>query len=86
VNVKVRDAESEADLDLVRRLFRGFVAWHRTRQGQDQARVTAYFDDQAWEAELAGLPGAYAATGGWRAHARLAARRRARLRGTAPAR
>ena len=64
VSARVRDAESRADLEEVRRLFRAFVAWHRAREGQDQARVSAYFDDQAWEAELENLPGPYAASEG----------------------
>jgi hypothetical protein len=55
----VRLAETEADLDDVRRLFRAFLAWHRERHTDDLALIDAYFDDEAWEAEVAGLPGAY---------------------------
>ena len=61
--VQVR-AATTADLDDVRRLFRGFVRWHHARQGEDLPLVLRYFDEAAWEAELAGLPGAYAPPGG----------------------
>jgi GNAT superfamily N-acetyltransferase len=62
--VQVVQAESEADLDAVRRLFRAFVAWHRERHTGDAHLIDAYFDDAAWERELAGLPGDYAPPGG----------------------
>ena len=52
-------AESDRDLDDVRRLFRSFVAWHRERHTEDLALIDAYFDEDAWERELAELPGAY---------------------------
>src|SRR5262245_58705908 len=55
----VRPAETEGDLEKVRRLLRSFVAWHRERHTSDLHLIDAYFDDEAWEAELAGLPGAY---------------------------
>ena len=35
MRVRVRDAESDEDLDEVRRLFREFVVWHRARQAQN---------------------------------------------------
>ena len=57
--MRVSRAETAADLDEVRRLFRAFVVWHEGRQGDDLALLASYFDDDAWEAELAGLPGAY---------------------------
>jgi GNAT superfamily N-acetyltransferase len=63
VKVKVHEAESGEDLDKVRRLFREFVVWHQGRQTQNLGLIASYFDD-AWEAELAGLPGAYAANEG----------------------
>jgi GNAT superfamily N-acetyltransferase len=62
--VNVRDAEPDADLDEVRRLFGEFVIWHQARQAQNAGLVAAYFDDAEWQAELAGLPGAYAAQEG----------------------
>ena len=64
MTVLVGDAESDEDLDQVRRLFRDFVVWHRARQAQNADLLAAYFDDAGWQAELDGLPGAYAATEG----------------------
>jgi GNAT superfamily N-acetyltransferase len=52
-------AETEQDLGDVRRLLRAFLAWHRERHTEDLDLLDAYFDDEAWEAELAGLPGPY---------------------------
>ncbi len=63
MKVTVGDADSDGDLDQVKRLFREFVVWHRARQAQNWHLVAAYFDE-AWKAEIAGLPGAYAATEG----------------------
>src|SRR5512139_2583522 len=48
-----------ADLDGVRDLMRSFIAWHRERHVQDLALIDAYFDADAFEDELASLPGAY---------------------------
>ncbi|HEY2877287.1 GNAT family N-acetyltransferase [Nocardioides sp.] len=56
----VRPAESEADLDEVRRLFRAFLSWHRQRHVSDLELIDAYFDDAAYDREIDGLPGAYA--------------------------
>ena len=64
MQAKVHDAQSEADLDEVRRLFREFVVWHRARQAHNAGLLAAYFDDAGWQAELDGLPGAYAADAG----------------------
>jgi GNAT superfamily N-acetyltransferase len=64
VTATVRDAESQEDLDEVRRLFREFVVWHRARQAHNAGLIAAYFDGDAWQAELDGLPGAYAAAEG----------------------
>jgi len=61
--MQVRPART-ADLDDVRRLFRAFVTWHRARQGEDLPLLQRYFDEAAWEAELTGLPGAYAPPAG----------------------
>jgi GNAT superfamily N-acetyltransferase len=55
----VRLADTEAELDDVRRLFRSFLAWHRERHIDDLALIDAYFDEESWEAEVTGLPGAY---------------------------
>lgn len=58
--VRIVEASADGRLDDVRRLIRGFVAWHRARHVEDLHLVDAYFDDGGFEAELAGLPGAYA--------------------------
>ena len=56
----VRQPVSTAELDQVRDLMRGFVAWHRARHRQDLDLIDAYFDTAEFEAELASLPGKYA--------------------------
>jgi putative acetyltransferase len=53
-------AESDRDLDDVRRLFHSFLAWHRERHTEDLALIEAYFDEAGWEREVNGLPGPYA--------------------------
>jgi GNAT superfamily N-acetyltransferase len=55
----VREAVTEEDLTSVGRLFRSFLAWHRQRHVDDRALIDTYFDDAAYEREIAGLPGAY---------------------------
>lgn len=55
---------SRAELDAVRDLMRAFIAWYRERHVQDLALIDAYFDEAAFEAELAGLPGDYVAPQG----------------------
>lgn len=56
----VRPAETDDDLDEVRRLFRAFVSWHRQRHPGDLHLLDAYFDEAEWQGELTDLPGAYA--------------------------
>jgi putative acetyltransferase len=58
-DLDIRLADSERDLDAVRRLFHSFLAWHRERHTEDLALIDAYFDDDAWTSELASLPGPY---------------------------
>jgi GNAT superfamily N-acetyltransferase len=55
-----------AELDDVWSLMRAFVAWHRARHVEDIALIERYFDQRAFDEELAGLPGKYA-----RPHGRL---------------
>lgn len=55
----VREADTEWEVDQVRRLFAAFVAWHRERHTSDLALIDAYFDQEAWDREVAELPGAY---------------------------
>jgi ribosomal protein S18 acetylase RimI-like enzyme len=58
--VDVVAAETPAQLDAVRALIREFVAWHRRMHPQYRKLIDRYFDEAAFEAELAGLPGKYA--------------------------
>ena len=51
---------SAEQLDQVRALMRAFVAWHHERHVQDAHLIDAYFDREAFEQELATLPGDYA--------------------------
>lgn len=46
-------------LDQVRSLMRAFIAWHKERHREDMHLIDAYFDAQAFEQELASLPGKY---------------------------
>ena len=55
--IDVDDAITPSQLDAVRTLMRAFIAWHRERHTQDLALIDSYFDAEAFEAELAGLPG-----------------------------
>lgn len=58
--ISIFQAATITELNDVRALMRGFVAWHRERHVEDLALIDRYFDADAWEAELAGLPGKYA--------------------------
>jgi len=58
--VSIFQAATNTELADVRSLMRGFLAWHRQRLVEDRALIDRYFDAEAWEAELAGLPGKYA--------------------------
>lgn len=55
----VKVPKSRAELDQVLTLFRSFIRWHRTPHQEDIALIDAYFDADAFEAELASLPGVY---------------------------
>ncbi len=56
----IREAASRAELDGVRSLMRALVAWHSERHVEDIALIERYFDERAFETELAALPGPYA--------------------------
>jgi GNAT superfamily N-acetyltransferase len=60
----VVEAQSEVQIEQVRQLVRAFVDWHRLRHVDDLRRIDDYFDPDAFEAELAGLPGKYARPAG----------------------
>jgi GNAT superfamily N-acetyltransferase len=47
-------------LNQVRSLMRSFIAWHKDRHREDMHFIDAYFDAEAFEQELASLPGKYA--------------------------
>ena len=46
-------------LDQVRLLMRSFIEWHKKRHLEDLHLIDAYFDAEAFEQELASLPGKY---------------------------
>jgi len=46
-------------LDQVRSLMRSFIAWHKARHREDIHLIDGYFDAEAFEQELASLPGKY---------------------------
>jgi GNAT superfamily N-acetyltransferase len=62
--IQVVEPARPAELDDVRSLMRAFVAWHRARHVEDIALIDRYFDQRAFDEELAGLPGKYARPGG----------------------
>ena len=62
--IDVQRATTPKQLDQVRGLIREFVAWHRRTHVEDLALIERYFDPVAFEAELTGLPGHYAAPRG----------------------
>ena len=55
----VKVSSPGAELDQIRSLFRAFISWHRIRHHDDLALIDAYFDSDAFEAEVAVLPGDY---------------------------
>ncbi len=55
----IRDA-GPRDYSAVADLMRNFIGWHRERHADDLAMIDGYFDPEAYEAELQGLPGYYA--------------------------
>src|SRR5262245_60887897 len=58
--ISIFQAATKTELNDVRALMRAFLAWHRERHADIIDLVDSYFDAEAWEAELAGLPGKYA--------------------------
>jgi len=57
--IEVRDPRVGHEMDDVRALMRAFVSWHRHRHQPDIDLIDRYFDVEAFEAELAALPGKY---------------------------
>jgi GNAT superfamily N-acetyltransferase len=64
--IQIVEPAQPAELDDVRVLMRAFVTWHRARHVEDIDLIERYFDQRAFDEELAGLPGKYA-----RPHGRL---------------
>ncbi len=58
--IEVANATTLEQINAVRKLIRGFVAWHRERHHQHLDLIDQYFDADAFEHELATLPGKYA--------------------------
>ena len=58
--LEVSEATADSELNHVRDLIRAFVGWHRQRHQEDLQLINEYFDDSAFEEELATLPGKYA--------------------------
>jgi GNAT superfamily N-acetyltransferase len=63
-NIKMIHPKGQEHFDHVRRLIRQFVSWHRARHLEDLELINEYFDEKAFEEELATLPGKYAAPKG----------------------
>lgn len=57
--IRIVQAKERNELDEVRKLIHRFVEWHRQRHLQDIALIDSYFDQKAFEEELATLPGKY---------------------------
>ena len=62
--ITVRQATTTPDITDVRNLMRAFIDWHRERHHQETEMIDRYFDPQAFETELMGLPGEFAAPAG----------------------
>ena len=60
----VRSATTRQDFDAVARLMSAFIEWHYDRHASDRHIIDSYFDPEKFDAELAGLPGEYAAPAG----------------------
>jgi GNAT superfamily N-acetyltransferase len=58
--IRIVEPAQPAELDDLRSLMRAFVAWHRARHVEDIDLIERYFDQRAFDEELAGLPGKYA--------------------------
>jgi GNAT superfamily N-acetyltransferase len=62
--IEILNPATHEQLDQVRHLMRAFVAWHRQLHTEDIHLIDGYFDAQAFEEELASLPGKYVPPGG----------------------
>jgi GNAT superfamily N-acetyltransferase len=64
LNIEIIHSLSQEHCDHVRKLIRQFVTWHRTRHLEDLDLINEYFDEKAFEEELALLPGKYSSPRG----------------------
>jgi len=60
----ISEARTEWQLEGARALMRDFVRWHYTRHHEYRHLIDTYFDPAKFEAELAALPGDFAAPRG----------------------
>ncbi len=58
--MQILQASTPEQLAQVRELMRAYLAWQRARHPDYQAALAAYFNPDMYDAEIAGLPGAYA--------------------------
>jgi len=62
--MEIIEPKTATELDGVRQLLREFVEWHRLTHADDIDLIDRYFDQEAFEHELADLPGDYGPPGG----------------------
>jgi GNAT superfamily N-acetyltransferase len=62
--IAIRQATTADELTEVQKLMRAFIAWHRDRHHREAELIDRYFDAEAFEQELATLPGDYAPPAG----------------------
>jgi ribosomal protein S18 acetylase RimI-like enzyme len=58
--ITIQQATTSGQFAEVAKLMRSFIAWHYERHAADRHIINSYFDPQAFEAELEGLPGYFA--------------------------
>ena len=56
----ISEATTPEQLDAVRTLMRDYLTWHRQRHHENLRLIDQYFDEEAFETELATLPGKFA--------------------------
>jgi len=56
---KIKNVNTQEQIEQVRALMRAFVDWHRERHIEDHELIDEYFNAKDFEEELASLPGKY---------------------------